>query len=214
MVVIVSIEGNIGSGKSTFVNLLKENCIERDDICFLQEPIDQWLEIKDSECNILQHYYKDQKKYSFAFQIMAYISRLSLLRTAMQNKQYKYIITERSLYTDKEVFCKMLYDDTFINEIEYKIYNKWFYEFNNWIDESNPEFIFVYFRCNPQISYERVKIRSRIEETIPLEYLQKCHDYHEKWLETKNKIIIDATTDIRLNPSILNEWFTIVKGVL
>jgi len=211
MVFIISIEGNIGSGKSTFVNLLKENCKDRDDICFLQEPVDQWLQIKDNEGNILQHYYKDQQKYSFAFQMMAYISRLSLLREAMQNKQYKFIITERSLFTDKEVFCKMLYDDKFINEIEYQIYNKWFYEFDNWLSDFDPKFIFIYFQCDPTISYERVKLRARIEETIPLEYLVNCHDYHEKWLTMQDKIIIDATPDIRLNPSILNDWFTIVK---
>jgi len=203
---ILSIEGNIGSGKSTFVHLLKEHCKGREDICFLQEPVEQWLSIKDDEGNILQHYYKDQKKYSFAFQMMAYISRLVILKNAIENPKYKYIITERCLHTDKYVFCKMLYDDGLISSIEYQIYNKWFYEFDN------SKYTIVYLKCNPQIAYERVKIRARPEEDIPLEYLEKCHTYHEDWLEHIE--VIDANVDIHKNPEIVEGWFKIVMNLI
>ena len=127
---IIAIEGNIGSGKSTFVQELKERFADRIDICFLQEPVQEWLAIQDnSGTNILEHYYRDQRQYAFPFQMMAYISRLSILKRALENPQYKYIITERCLFTDKNVFCKMLYDDGMIDSIGYQIYNKWFAEF-------------------------------------------------------------------------------------
>jgi deoxynucleoside kinase len=203
---ILSIEGNIGSGKSTFVKLLKEHYAGREDICFLQEPVDQWLSIKDDEGNILQHYYKDQKKYSFAFQMMAYISRLVILKDAINNPKYKYIITERCLHTDKYVFCKMLYDDGLISSIEYQIYNKWFYEFDN------SKYIVVYLRCEPQVAYERVLTRGRPEETIPLEYLEKCHRYHEEWLQMND--VINANVDIHKHPEILDKWFDIIKKII
>ena len=82
---IISIEGNIGSGKSTLVSLLKdtfENTKSNPyDVIFLQEPVDEWENIKDSAGNtMLEKFYQDQEKYSFPFQMMAYISRLALLK--------------------------------------------------------------------------------------------------------------------------------------
>ena len=38
--IIISIDGNIGSGKSTFLNLLKEKY--NDKFYFAKEPVDQW----------------------------------------------------------------------------------------------------------------------------------------------------------------------------
>ena len=213
MTIIINIEGNIGCGKSTFIARLKEELKDRTDICILPEPVDEWLKICDAEGNILQHYYKDQKAYAFAFQMMAYISRLAILKQAI-DWGYKYIITERCLDTDKNIFCQMLYDDGFINEIEFQIYNKWFDTFI-----TNHEYKTIYLRCDPVIAHERVKIRSRMEETIELEYLQKCHDYHEKWieklaLEMVNPTIIDANIDMNMNPDTIQEWIQLVQNMV
>ena len=76
---IFSIEGNIGSGKSTLINFLKESDI---DVYYLPEPVDLWNEIKNSSgVTILEKYYQDQKKYAFSFQMMAYISRISQIKS-------------------------------------------------------------------------------------------------------------------------------------
>ena len=49
---------------------------------------------------------------------MTYISRLSLFKEAL-TKNYDIIITQRYMYTDKNVFAKMLYDNNKIDTIEY-----------------------------------------------------------------------------------------------
>ena len=103
MATIISIEGNIGVGKSTIVDLLKSkyNKEGNQSIIFLQEPVQQWETIMDeSGVSILERFYKDQKSWSFAFQIMAYISRLSILKDAVKKNPNSIIITERSLFTD------------------------------------------------------------------------------------------------------------------
>ena len=208
---IISINGNIGSGKSTFVQKLKERFSGRDDVCFLQEPVLEWLNIQDNDgVNVLDHYYRDQSMYAFPFQMMAYISRLSLLKRALENPQYKYIITERCLFTDKNVFCKMLYDDGMINSICYQIYNKWFTEFQ----EMTVPYHYVYLRTDPAISKVRVDLRARAEENIPIDYLKKCHQYHETWLNAIDGVlVIDANQDIRENPDI-EEWINMVKSLI
>ncbi len=117
---IVSIEGNIGSGKSTLLANLRKHFNKNTFIIFLKEPVDEWSKIKDENgITILEKFYADQDKYSFSFQMMAYISRLKLLKDTINQikttndkpiKEQYIIITERSLFTDKMVFAKMLYD--------------------------------------------------------------------------------------------------------
>jgi|688.fasta_scaffold469753_2 deoxyadenosine/deoxycytidine kinase len=204
--IIISIEGNIGSGKSTLLERLKEVCQLDPSICFIQEPVDIWNTIKDSSGEtILEKYYADQHKYAFSFQMMAYITRLSVLRTALKGN-YKVIFMERSIYTDSAVFAKMLFDDKKIEEIEYNIYTKWVHEFIT----DFPPTKFIYVRAEPDISFKRVIKRGRHGETIPLEYLQNCHKYHENWLLDKNikspLLTLDANTDITNNPDVFDSW--------
>jgi deoxyadenosine/deoxycytidine kinase len=130
MSTIVSIEGNIGSGKSTILKLLKEYFNENKNIIFLQEPVDEWEKIKDkNNITILAKFYENQEKYSFAFQMMAYISRLSLLKKTIEKNPDAIIITERCLNTDRYVFAKMLYDNGKLEDVEYQIYLNWFEHF-------------------------------------------------------------------------------------
>ena len=211
---ILSIEGNIGSGKSTFVQNLKDfysKKANRSDkkICFLQEPVDQWNTITDETGKtMIECYYTDPNKYAFAFQMMAYISRLVTLKTELK-KDYDIIFTERCLLTDRNVFAKMLYDDGKINEIEYQIYNKWFDEFV----KDFPKIEYIYLRTSPQIAFNRIVKRGRVGETIPLEYLQTCHDYHENWLDKHEKLVIRCDDDITKNPTIFTEWINNVDAL-
>ena len=127
---IFSIDGNIGSGKSTIVRQLKKTLEHNPTFVFLEEPVTEWSEIKSKDGEtILAKFYADQMKYAFSFQMMAYISRLSQLRKTIRENPGCHIVTERSIYTDRNVFAKMLYDDNKIEEINYQIYNKWFEEF-------------------------------------------------------------------------------------
>mgnify|MGYP000683927573 CR=1 FL=1 len=57
--------------------------------------------------------------------MMAYITRITQLRKAIQQHKNCIIITERSILTDKNVFAKMLHDDKKIEEINYNIYKLW-----------------------------------------------------------------------------------------
>lgn len=185
---IISIEGNIGSGKSTFVSYLQRTM---KNVVFLQEPVDEWNDIKDKEDEtILAKFYKNQEKYSFAFQMMAYISRLALLKKTVEENPDAVIITERCLDTDRQVFARMLYDQEKIEEVEYQIYLKWFHSFQ----KEYPITIHVYLKTSPKIAHERVLKRGRPGETIPLAYLSECHDYHEKWLCNYAQVNVNAKT--------------------
>jgi len=190
---IISIEGNIGSGKSTFVKNMESYCKKKGlvNIFFLYEPVDEWESIKNEKGEtILSCFYKDNEKYSFAFQMMAYISRYTKLRKCIENiekkingqinipylKEKYYIVTERCLYTDKYVFAQMLHDDKKMSTIEYQIYNKWFYEFSEDFKISK----LLYVNSDPHLCFDRIGKRDRTGESkIPLEYLKSCDKYHQ-----------------------------------
>ena len=115
--------------------------------------------------------------------MMAYISRLALLKRVIKENPNAILITERSVFTDKEVFAKMLYDEGKIEEVNYQIYLKWFDEFI----EDIPITGLIYINTTPEKSKERVNIRARPGENIPLEYLKQCHNYHTKWIDNFKK---------------------------
>lgn len=223
--IILSIDGNIGSGKSTVVKNIKANfsnfCSENNHnfkICFLEEPVELWESIVDTESkeNIIEKFYKDNEKYSFAFQMMAYISRLSLLKKAI-NENYDIIITERSIYTDRNVFAKMLFLEKKMSSIEWHIYNAWFDEFSSLCRNIK----IIYIRTSPEICDSRIKNRARKGETIPFEYLQKCHYYHDSWLNNQEKInnkevlIINGNEDTNKSLFIQNNFYNdIMKNLL
>ena len=45
----------------------------------------------------------------------------------------------------------------------------------------------IYVTTTPEKSKERVDLRARAGESIPLSYLQRCHNYHESWIKNINK---------------------------
>jgi deoxyadenosine/deoxycytidine kinase len=222
--IIVSIEGNIGSGKSTLLANLRTYYAGNANVIFLKEPVDEWEKIKDENgTTILEKFYGDQNKYSFSFQMMAYVSRLKVLRDALkdidrtQNRQIV-IITERSLYTDKMVFAKMLYDSQKIELINYKIYLNWFDTFS----EEFPVNKVVYVKTDPEICHSRIVRRSREgESNIPLEYLQNCNNYHNNMLDINladcvcsDQLILDGNVDIYENTDQLEKWINEIESFI
>lgn len=199
---IISIEGNIGAGKTTFVRELKKRYKDRTDVIFITEPVDVWEKVKDKENkNILERFYEDNKKYAFPFQIMAYVTRLNLItKTITENPSCKLIITERSLDADKNVFAQMLYDDGCIDDINYNIYLQFY---NSYKTKYNTDGV-IFLNAEAMVCNDRINKRNRTgEEGVPLEYLQKCEEYHIKWLYSQyNLLNINASFDATYNNDI------------
>ena len=208
---IISIDGNIGSGKSTLMGKLKSYFSNNKNIVFLKEPVDEWETITDENGKtILEKFYGDSTKYGFSFQIMAYISRLDVIRKEIKKNPNSIFISERSLFTDKLVFAKMLFDSGNIELVNYKIYLKWFDTFA----EDFPVSKVIYVNTEPEICHNRIIKRSRTgESNIPLDYLQNCHKYHNNMLDTNSEdcicndqLILNGNIDIYENKEQISEW--------
>tara|TARA_Y100000817_G_C16839150_1_gene537191 strand:+ start:646 stop:1338 length:693 start_codon:yes stop_codon:yes gene_type:complete len=212
---IFSLEGNIGSGKSTILRGLKRQLRTDNSVIFLLEPVDQWEQIKDKNgVGILEKFYGDQERYAFSFQMMAYISRLSLLKKTIRENPGCHVVTERSISTDRNVFAKMLYEDEKIEELNYQIYLKWFDEF---VEEAQIDAI-IYIRATGETCFERVKKRSRTgESNIPVEYLTRCGEKHDDWILNQygeSKLVLDVNSNTDEAPFKMNEWLNQITGFI
>lgn len=178
---IVSIEGNIGAGKSTILEALRRSNETNLNIVFMQEPVSVWETVVDeSGKTILMKYYENPEKYAFPFQIMAYTTRLSALKKCIEtNPDCDVIVCERSLEADKNIFAKMLYDDEMIEPVNYQIYNMLY----NDTAKNYAVDAVIYLRADPAICLNRIHKRSRNgESNISVEYLTSCHTYYDEWL--------------------------------
>ena len=213
--IIVSIDGGIGSGKSTTVEQLKIVFADMPNVCFIPEPVDTvWNTVVDERGEtILANFYRDPKCNAFKFQMMAYISRLSILLAAVRNPAYDIIITERCVETDRNVFEKMLYKQGQIDLIEHTIYNMWFDEFNRDVCATG----IVYIRASPDTCLARIKCRARDGETIAAEYITECNAYHDDWImnDARSKLVFDADHDtVNDDAAVQDKLLRIVSFVL
>ena len=182
MVKKIIIEGNIGSGKTTFVNYISKNF---NDATVNYEPVEKWQSYQDEQdINLLNNFYNDQQRWGYTFQNMAFMTRVKDLIKQCDTK-YKFI--ERSIYTDRNCFALNCYETGKINKMEWEIYTDWF----NWLSNSfdvKPDG-YIYLRVKPDICLERINKRNRQEESgIPIDYLENIHIKHDDWLLNEKKI--------------------------
>jgi len=190
--IILYIEGNIGTGKSTFLKNLDNDDLKRKyNYDIIYEPVEMWQNV-----GILKKFYEDPERYCYLFQSYCLFTRFQLLDTINQNLDYVFI--ERSIFSDSYIFantCKKLGQ---LNDIEFNIYNKWFTQFLS-IHPTN--YYHIYLQLDPKICLERINKRNRGEETsISLSYLQELHNAHETWSK-KNRFIQIYNNKQFLTPS-------------
>jgi deoxycitidine kinase/deoxyguanosine kinase len=179
---IVTVEGNIGAGKSTLVEKMKRHYQDRTDIMFLQEPVDLWSRFTQDGKNILECFYENQEKYSFPFQVLAYSTRLQLIEQAVAEatkNNIRTIVMERSLEADRYVFAKLLYGDKKIEDCMYQIY----LNMSDYGMQKHSADSVLWLHAGPQVCLERIQKRGREgEDKISMEYLAKCDACHQEWL--------------------------------
>ncbi len=201
---IFSLNGNIGSGKTSFLNQLKKKFPKWN---FIDEPVDTWTQfVNEKGESLLGAFYKDRKRWSYTFQNVAFLTRIRAIAQAVKEWKERckndpeelknnIFITERCVNTDFHVFAKMLKEDGSMDKMEWDIYRQW----HRYLSVDCQVSGILYVQCNPKLCSERIQLRSRKgEETIPLEYLEKLHQYHEAWINNTNIPIIDIDTENNL----------------
>lgn len=179
--ILVSLEGNISSGKSNMIEYLKTK--DNNDFTIIEEPILLWQNVKTK--NLLKDMYMNNKNY--IFQQYALLTRYELQQKHISQN----VIMERS-FLSSQIFIQNSYEMNLLDETEKYILDKHLHIFQN---NSNKLTHIIYLYTNPEIALQRIQIRNRLEENnITLQYLQNLHYQHETHLSKLNIpiIIIDA----------------------
>lgn len=214
--IIISVEGNIGVGKTTFISIISNNI---DNASVVKEPVDEWVQLTDLDgTNLLETYYRDNNRWSYSFQNMACLTKMEKLLETLKNPNIssQYIFLDRSIETDLNVFSSMYVDNKTYSALEYSMFKKFYQIYQNYLKPPNKQF-YIYLKCSPEKSLERIKKRNRPEEAnITLEYLRMIADYHDKWLDNKDKpnddvIIFDCENDFETNSIMIEQMIDKVK---
>ncbi len=103
------IEGNIGAGKSTFLKMLKKYL----NIQAVVEPHEQWQDVGDGH-NLLDHFYKDTKRWAYTFQSYAFVSRIMNQQAHSRINPFLVQMLERSVFSDRYYFAYNGYEHGYL----------------------------------------------------------------------------------------------------
>ena len=142
---MIVIDGNIGSGKTTQLDLLEKKGFK-----VRREPIDQWP---------LEEFYKDPARWAFFF-------HMTLLKT--QNKPGRGVIYERSLFSSRYVFWPVLLKKGVVTQKEEDLY-EYFWNRFSW----KPSLL-IYLSKDPELAFKHIQTRGQAGDTgVTLEYLHE-----------------------------------------
>lgn len=235
----VSIEGNIAVGKSTFARLLKSACPDWE---VMAEPVSKWQNIESGTSketngspqktvsNLLKMMYQDPQRWAYTFQTYSCMSRL---KTQLQPPPAHLLnsggspvqVYERSVYSDRYIFALNMFELGCINPTEWAVYQDWHSllveQFGHQVELEG----IIYLRAPPSKCMERLRRRGRAEEKeVKLEYLDKLHVQHERWLVEKSTEIhfdklkqipvlqLDASVEFQSDQEVREQFITKVRN--
>lgn len=211
------IEGSIGAGKSTLVDMLASSLAG---VNALQEPVNKWDSTTCGD-SLLSDFYADPKRWAFAMETYTLACRLSD-RMGLKLSNTDVNILERSVYSGYYCFAKNGYESGFLTKMEWQIYTEFF---NFFVSRLPVPKGFIYIKTSPDVALSRIKKRSRgSENSISLEYLEAIHNKHEEFLVEKNGILqslmhvpvltLNGNLDFEKEPSTMSEFIEEVSAFI
>jgi len=181
---MIGIAGNIGVGKTSMTEKLS-----KDFSCpaIFESVIDN---------PYLSDFYKDMNRWSFNLQIYFLYTRFeSQIKLMDKNSSF---IQDRTIYEDKEIFAKNLYNLGYMTKRDYSSYCSLFNSMLKFIEE--PDLI-IYLKANTDTLMSRIKHRNRdYELEMSSEYIHSLNIYYDKWINSieKEKVLIIDTNNFNL----------------
>ncbi len=182
----ISLDGNVGTGKSTVLNFFKK----------LPNKYDVYEENPNKWVPWLILSFKDSKKYSTYLQFFLIFYFRDLINKSIMNKNN--IIGER-IGIDDRIFFKLAYDNKNVTKDEHNLYMRF-----HKLLVLKPD-IRIYLQINPKISFERLKKRNRNNnKLIPYDWIETLHKYHEKAYNPKKYKVLPGKPRKYKNVFIIN----------
>ncbi len=174
---MISIEGNIGAGKSFLCGLLQQET----KLSVACEPVDDWR-----SNNVLNAFYSNPKKYACMFQTLVLRSRVEQTRFSPQ-------VVERCVHSDK-IFGTLNHALGNMDDVEFAAY---LYQYNQAVKDTPSISKYIYVQTPADICVKRIAMRNRDEEQeVPEWYVRCLNQAHDNWLLPKSNILVlDGSQD-------------------
>lgn len=189
---LISIDGNIGAGKTTILNSLREAC---PDLHLVKEPVQEWMQMNDEKGrNILELFYSDIERWAYTFQHVTLMTRINNTTEVLKRVEGTdaVVVMERSILTDRHVFAEMLKKQGKLNPLEWDLYTRWYDLLTGFMPVDG----IIHVNTDVETCIQRIASRARPGEVTPVEYLNDLHDAHESWLsDAAHPVLTLSTTD-------------------
>jgi len=176
------VEGNIGVGKSTFLDLIKQLDATID---IIPEPKENWANQQYGQ-SLLANFYKNPQRWAYTIETLAMVCRAQDHVQEQKNTNPRRVF-ERSIYSGHYCFALNDYENGYLSDLEWQIYHKW-------IDfllkqHCKAPLGFIYLKAEPEVCFERMVKRSRKSElNLSLDYMRNIHNRHAAFLEEKENV--------------------------
>ena len=176
----IAVEGLIGAGKSTYLNIMLPLLRERygnDAIAFVPEPVDEWIKHGSLEKATTDPY--TAQTHFFYTRVNAFNKALSKYPKA------RIIISERSLETDCNIFWKVTCDNGIPTDLQKRTYPLLWKMWRKLIPQDRVD-VHLNMRVSPAICQDRMKKRGRPEEevVVSIDYQKQLLAAHESVYST------------------------------
>ncbi len=185
----ITVEGNIGAGKTTLTNLLAEQFNAR---TVLEEFADN---------PFLSKFYENQQQYAFPVELFFMAERYKQLKEMIHTKElFQSLTISDYLFTKCLLFAKVT-----LPEEEFRLYQKLFDIISSQLPFPD---ILIYLHAPVSKLQLNIKKRNRVfEQNIPDEYLFQLQETYTNYIKQHNikTIFIDASNaDFVNNPKHLD----------
>ncbi len=124
----------------------------------------------------------DKNRYAFLFQHRMILKRVEMLQKLKRDEKVKVIISERSPFDDRNVFCQLLFENGYLTADEIGAIDTWLEFFG---DEIKNDYI-VHVKTSVDKCMDRIVCRGRDGEKYSKEYLEALEKKHDEMLDEKN----------------------------
>jgi len=215
----IFVEGGVGAGKTTLVELLKLNISNLE---VIYEPVETFIDVKGSG-NIYDTFLTNQSRWSFTANVYITLMHMQAVKKFIADKQTTIVVVDRSIYADYYIFGRPAYESGLITLLEWTIYQELFHHFQEH-SQLQPS-AFIYLKASPETISHRVKQRNRIEEKeLSLDFICHQETYYNRWFIEKDRIseniaqtptlILDANKDYKNNLIVQKEYLKLIKDFL
>jgi deoxyadenosine/deoxycytidine kinase len=169
------VEGNIGAGKSTFLQLIGKHMPH---VSIALEPLNNWQSQIYGQ-SLLTNFYQNPKRWAYTLETLTLMCRIKE-HLSEQELKTPLRLVERSIYSGNYCFAKNGFEHGFLTDIEWRMYGEWF----DFLTKkcAIPQG-FIYLKVSPEVAYARIKKRNRLsEEKITLSYIEQIDQKHEEFL--------------------------------